>query len=87
MNVFFINIACIQSYGENCQFPCSIHCYNQTCDRVNGRCLLGCKDGFYGELCDRGNEFLLLYMLISTATCTQLLDRCLIIIIEIHHIP
>uniref|UniRef100_A0A8W8NVK1 EGF-like domain-containing protein n=1 Tax=Magallana gigas TaxID=29159 RepID=A0A8W8NVK1_MAGGI len=30
-----------------------LHCYNNTCDRFNGRCFLGCKDGFYGELCDR----------------------------------
>lgn len=54
--LFFINLACVQSYGEQCLHPCSLHCYNKTCDRFNGRCLLGCKDGFYGELCDRGNE-------------------------------
>lgn len=32
---------CLQSYGENCQHPCSEHCINQTCDRFNGTCLLG----------------------------------------------
>lgn len=52
---FFINLECVQSYGEYCRHPCSLQCYNNTCDKVNGRCLIGCKDGFYGQLCDRGN--------------------------------
>lgn len=55
--VFFINLACAQSYGDNCRQPCSLQCYNNTCDRFTGRCLLGCKDGFNGELCDRGNDY------------------------------
>ena len=25
----------IQSYGENCQYPCNIHCVNQTCNRFH----------------------------------------------------
>lgn len=54
---FFINIACVQSYGENCRNACSPNCYNQTCDRFNGRCHIGCKDGYYGEMCERGNHF------------------------------
>ncbi|XP_034321050.2 uncharacterized protein [Magallana gigas] len=29
---------CIQSYGENCQYPCSGQCINRTCDRFNGNC-------------------------------------------------
>uniref|UniRef100_K1R1W2 Multiple epidermal growth factor-like domains 10 n=1 Tax=Magallana gigas TaxID=29159 RepID=K1R1W2_MAGGI len=33
------SIECIQSYGENCQYPCSGQCINQTCDRFNGNCL------------------------------------------------
>ncbi|XP_034321052.2 uncharacterized protein [Magallana gigas] len=35
---------CIRSYGENCQYPCSVHCINKTCDRFNGNCLC---DGKY----------------------------------------
>lgn len=51
---FFVNLECVQSYGENCRNSCSSHCYNQTCERFNGQCLLGCNDGFYGEQCERG---------------------------------
>lgn len=47
--------ACLNSYGENCRYSCSLHCTNQTCDRFNGSCLIGCVDGFYGKSCDRGN--------------------------------
>lgn len=36
---------CTFSYGENCKYPCSIHCINQTCERFNGSCLYSCKDG------------------------------------------
>lgn len=55
--IFFIYLACVQSYGEDCRYPCSLQCFNNTCDRLNGRCLLGCKNRFYGELCERGNSF------------------------------
>lgn len=48
--------ACFQSYGENCQHPCSQHCYNKNCDRFNGSCLTGCMDGFYGKRCDKGKQ-------------------------------
>lgn len=51
---FLYNLACVQSYGEYCRNPCSLQCYNDTCDKINGRCLIGCKDGFYSELCDKG---------------------------------
>lgn len=36
---------CVQSYGENCNIMCSKNCVNQTCDRMTGICLYGCKDG------------------------------------------
>ncbi|XP_052694681.1 receptor-type tyrosine-protein phosphatase epsilon-like [Crassostrea angulata] len=36
---------CFQSYGENCHYPCSQHCYDKNCDRFNGSCLTGCIDG------------------------------------------
>lgn len=47
--------SCLYSYGENCRYPCSLHCTNQTCDRLNGSCLTGYADRFYGKFCDRGN--------------------------------
>ncbi|XP_052693423.1 multiple epidermal growth factor-like domains protein 10 [Crassostrea angulata] len=37
------SIECTQSYGENCQYSCSLHCINQTCDRFNGNCLCAGK--------------------------------------------
>lgn len=43
---------CVKAYGENCNDPCSENCINQTCDRLNGSCVYGCKDG---ENCDPGN--------------------------------
>lgn len=67
--VFCIIQACVQSYGENCQYPCSQHCYNQTCDRFNGRCLYCCTEGFNGDLCNESKPFyvnvvhLILYLL------------------------
>lgn len=62
ISTYFISIACVQSYGSNCKYLCAPHCYNQTCDRLNGRCLLGCQDGFYGEMCERGNYFPVLHV-------------------------
>lgn len=53
---WFNIIECFKSYGENCHYPCSQHCYNRNCDRYNGSCLTGCTDGFYGERCDKGKH-------------------------------
>ena len=58
-------LGCIQSYGEDCQHPCSKHCVNQTCNRFNGNCHFGCKNGYHGQKCEQGiyrwilNRFLL----------------------------
>lgn len=52
---------CVGSYGENCQHPCSHQCLELTCDRVNGRCLSGCKNGTYGEICDIGKHVVISY--------------------------
>nr|XP_034321035.1 multiple epidermal growth factor-like domains protein 6 isoform X1 [Crassostrea gigas] len=41
------SIECTHSYGENCQYPCSGQCTNQTCDRFNGNCFC---DGKYDSL-------------------------------------
>lgn len=46
---------CTRSYGENCRFPCSVHCINKTCDRFDGRCLVVCKDD---STCDPGRVLL-----------------------------
>ena len=47
-------VACSKSYGENCQYPCSQFCINQTCDPFNGTCLTRCKDKSYGDKCIAG---------------------------------
>lgn len=45
---------CIFFSGVNCKQPCNINCINQTCDRIDGSCLYGCKEG---ERCDKGIRF------------------------------
>uniref|UniRef100_A0A8B8BR14 Protein draper-like n=1 Tax=Crassostrea virginica TaxID=6565 RepID=A0A8B8BR14_CRAVI len=49
---------CMWSYGEDCRYPCSKHCVNQTCDIFNGSCLSGCDRGYYGPKCDQGLKLL-----------------------------
>ena len=57
----FLNIVCVNyAYGKNCSEKCSPYCtgaYNQ-CDRINGSCTFGCLDGYQGELCDKGRDFM-----------------------------
>lgn len=48
--VFFFS-ECMLFFGENCQYQCNLNCINQTCDKINGNCLHGCKNGYQ---CDRG---------------------------------
>lgn len=49
-------LECFGYYGVNCQYACSVHCINQTCDRINGSCLFGCEeDGDCGQ--DISNSF------------------------------
>lgn len=33
---------CVLSFSYNCQYQCSEHCINKSCDRFNGSCLHGC---------------------------------------------
>lgn len=40
-----IILACNGSFGMDCQYQCHINCINQMCDRFNGSCLHGCKEG------------------------------------------
>lgn len=49
ITIYFLE--CMLTYGENCQFPCSVHCINKTCNKKNGTCLYGCEDGYQ---CDEG---------------------------------
>ena len=48
------NADCSNGYfGYDCGTPCSENCLNNTiCDRINGSCLNGCKDGYRGENCN-----------------------------------
>ena len=50
----FTNAGCVLYYGEDCRYPCSEHCFNQTCNRFNGRCVFRCHDGFSGDQCSQG---------------------------------
>ena len=45
---------CMQSYGEDCRYPCSKHCVNQTCNKFNGICHFGCESGYHGQKCEQG---------------------------------
>ncbi|KAK3759975.1 hypothetical protein RRG08_006442 [Elysia crispata] len=42
------------TYGVNCSKHCSPFCggADNSCDNINGSCVNGCIDGYYGELCD-----------------------------------
>lgn len=51
---------CVKSYGENCKHHCSQNCVNQTCDRLTGKCLSWCHEGFYGEKCTQGEMLIVL---------------------------
>lgn len=51
INIYSNTSECALSYGENCQYSCSVHCINKVCDRFNGTCLFGCAKG---KNCDRG---------------------------------
>ncbi|GFR78172.1 multiple epidermal growth factor-like domains 10 [Elysia marginata] len=59
MKKFRVNYICLPrceegKYGENCANTCSDHCGGQDkpCDHVTGVCLLGCRPGYSGQLCD-----------------------------------
>lgn len=38
-------VECVNSYGENCMYPCSENCINRICDRFNGSCMCNLQDG------------------------------------------
>lgn len=44
------------SYGNNCSQKCKGHCKdNTTCNHVTGHCERGCKAGWTGSSCDKGD--------------------------------
>ena len=53
------------SYGAKCLKRCSSQCggANKACNSINGSCIDGCVDGFEGELCDKGNNRILFFMI------------------------
>ncbi|XP_061170701.1 multiple epidermal growth factor-like domains protein 10 [Saccostrea echinata] len=42
-----------KTFGANCIHSCSTNCANDTCDRFNGSCTEGCKEPYYGEICNQ----------------------------------
>lgn len=53
----FIQTGCSEGwYGENCTERCVGHCqYGKTCNKVTGQCDSGCKSGWTGYMCDKGD--------------------------------
>nr|XP_034321698.1 receptor-type tyrosine-protein phosphatase epsilon isoform X3 [Crassostrea gigas] len=47
---------CILSYGENCQYQCSQHCINETCDRFDGSCQKDCDNEESCKLVDMSDS-------------------------------
>lgn len=66
MQISILHLECFQSYGENCQFSCSINCINETCERINGSCIYGCKNGMD---CSKGTFFICLFFKIYFVFC------------------
>ncbi|KAK3730912.1 hypothetical protein RRG08_061513 [Elysia crispata] len=84
----FLFTACGNStFGENCLKRCSIGCSGkiQTCDKVNGTCLYGCKVGYLGDNCNKTSptdEFASSFEYLAetiTALSAFLLVTCLVI--------
>lgn len=41
------------TYGTDCFETCSTNCFNQTCNTINGECLLECNNGWLGFNCTK----------------------------------
>lgn len=68
MNIYPYISECELHFGENCKYPCDIHCINRTCDRMNGSCLYGCHDA---EQCGTGIHFLIWYIFVPCTLKTK----------------
>lgn len=43
-------------YGKNCNISCSPNCKKSTkCSLITGKCTDGCKKGWTGKKCNKGN--------------------------------
>lgn len=52
---FFVLECLIGKFGLDCVYNCSGYCMGDIrCNRIIGRCDIGCKVGYIGELCDVG---------------------------------
>ena len=54
---FFPKLVCENgTYGHDCDYTCG-HCRDdEHCYHTNGTCLNGCKSGYIGHLCKKGEE-------------------------------
>lgn len=44
-----------ETYGPKCAYKCSGKCLGDiACNKVTGKCDIGCVIGYTGELCDTG---------------------------------
>lgn len=52
----YICLECLPGkYGQGCLYSCTGHCLNdKVCNITTGRCDVGCKPGYTGEICDTG---------------------------------
>ncbi|XP_078328156.1 uncharacterized protein LOC144623567 [Crassostrea virginica] len=73
------SIGCMQSYGENCQYPCSKHCVNQTCNRFHGICQFGCESGYHGQKCDQEFSSTICLSTISSGLIGASVSACVFI--------
>ena len=50
-------IECVKGkYGKGCSNFCS-NCANDECYPDSGRCKIGCKDGWKGDMCKTGRQY------------------------------
>lgn len=71
-DIMWIIVGCVDSYGEDCRYPCSKHCINGACDRFNGSCVFGCVNGFIGDKCNKGT--CICYLSFDKKKWQQLID-------------
>ena len=54
------------SFGVNCKFSCNCK-DDEVCDKTEGTCSSGCKDGFWGPHCQNGE--LRDFYIVDTCLC------------------
>jgi hypothetical protein len=43
-------------YGSECKLDCSSNCMNVSCNKDSGKCNLGCKNDYSGDMCCLNNK-------------------------------